>query len=61
MKEPNETVVLAFNKCDKMAYVVTDGQRHAVYTNEGRQFAPRLSTAIARLEAQGYLINNDMI
>ena len=40
-----------------MATIVTNGTKVAIYTPEGRTFSPKLSTAIAKMEAQGYHID----
>lgn len=48
--------VLIFRKGDILAHVVTNGDKHAVYTAEGRTMYDTLRAAIAALEAKGYNI-----
>lgn len=48
--------VLIFKKGDILAHVVTNGDKHAVYTSEGRTMYDTLRAAIAALEAKGYNI-----
>lgn len=44
-------------KNEQLATIITDGTKVAIYTLEGRTYAPKLSTAIAKMEAQGYHID----
>ena len=57
MKKELEVKGLQMRKIDKLATIITDGTKVAIYTREGRTYAPKLSTAIARMEAQGYNID----
>lgn len=51
---------LTFMRSGKVATVVTDGVRTAVYDERGRNFHPTLGRAIASLEAAGWRIITDM-
>lgn len=59
MKQIEKPVAITFSKGLKLATIVTNGSRTAIYTDKGRTFAPKLSTAIARLEAKGWQLIPD--
>lgn len=54
MKQIEKPVAITFSKGLKLATIVTNGSLTAIYTDQGRMFAPKLSTAISRLESKGY-------
>ena len=54
-----ECQALTFERCGKVATVVTDGVRTAVYQERGRSAHPTLGRAIASLEAAGWRIIMD--
>lgn len=51
---------LHFRKGDKLATIITDGLHYATYTNEGREWHNKLSSACAYLESKGYNIIIDL-
>lgn len=55
-----ECQALTFERGGKVATVVTDGIRTAVYQERGRSVHPTLGRAIASLEAAGWRIITDI-